>query len=86
MLFYFPFRFALRTAECIVMVLGHVASHMGSKFNVVATVTSMFGQRLFHPASSLDGKLVGELARIAAHTGVRNFYPFLHFFYNLVEM
>ncbi|CAI8048545.1 Phosphatidylinositol 4-kinase alpha [Geodia barretti] len=60
--------FALRTAECIVMVLGHVASHMGSKFNVVATVTGMFGQRLFHPTSSLDGKLVGELARIAAHT------------------
>ena len=52
------------------MVLGHVASHMGSKFNVVATVTGMFGQRLFHPTSSLDGKLVGELARIAAHTAV----------------
>lgn len=61
---------ALRTAECIVMVLGHVASHMGSKFNVVATVTTMFGQRLFHPTSPLDGKLVGELARIAAHTAV----------------
>ena len=52
------------------MVLGHVASHMGSKFNVVATVTGMFGQRLFHPTSPLDGKLVGELARIVTHTGV----------------
>ena len=52
------------------MVLGHVANSMGSKFNVVATVTSMFGQRLFHPASGLDGKLVGELARIVVHTGV----------------
>ena len=62
--------YALRTAECIVMVLGHVASHMGSKFNVVATVTGMFGQRLFHPTSPLDGKLVGELARIVTHTGV----------------
>lgn len=52
------------------MVLGHVASKMGSRFNVVVTVTGMFSQRLFHPSSSLDGKLVGELGRIAAHTGV----------------
>ena len=58
------------------MVLGHVASHMGSKFNVVATVTGMFGQRLFHPTSSLDGKLVGELARIAALTAV--YYDIMH--------
>ena len=52
------------------MLLGHVASKMGSKFNVVSTVTGMFGQRLFHPTSALDVKIVGELGRIAAHTGV----------------
>ena len=52
------------------MLLGHVASKMGSKFNVVATVTGMLGQRLFHPTSPLDGKIVKELGKIVAHTGV----------------
>lgn len=52
------------------MVLGQVASEIGSKFNVVATVTGMLGQRLFHPLSPLDGKIVGELGKIAARTGV----------------
>ena len=52
------------------MLLGHVASKMGSKFNVVVTVTGMLSQRLFHPVSALDCKIVGELGRIAAHTGV----------------
>ena len=52
------------------MLLGQVASEMGSRFNVVATVTGMLGQRLFHPSSPLDGKIVGELGKIAACTGV----------------
>ena len=52
------------------MLLGHVASKMGSKFNVVSTVTGMLGQRLFHPTSPLDGKIVKELGKIVAHTGV----------------
>lgn len=64
------FRSALHTAECIVMLLGQVASEMGSKFNVVATVTGMLGQRLFYPLSPLDGKIVRELGKIAAQTGV----------------
>ena len=59
-------------AECIVMLLGRVAVTVAAseQHDVVASVVAIFKQRLFNPANNLDGKIVRELGRIAATTGV----------------
>ena len=63
-------RRALRTAECIVMLLGQVAVTVKEQHGVVSTVVAIFQQRLFHPVCSLDGNIVIELGKMAAKTGV----------------
>ena len=65
-----PIRHALRTAECIVMLLGQVAVAVREKHGVIDQVVAIFQQRLFHPASCLDGNIVIELGKMAAKTGV----------------
>lgn len=64
------YRRALRTAECIVMLLGQVAVTVWEQHGVIATVVAIFQQRLFHPACSLDGNIVIEFGKMAAKTGV----------------
>ena len=67
-------RRALRTAECIVMLLGQVAVTVWEQHGVIATVVAIFQQRLFHPVCSLDGNIVIELGKMAAKTGVHYLY------------
>ena len=67
-------RRALRTAECIVMLLGQVAVTVWEQHGVIATVVAIFQQRLFHPVCSLDGNIVIELGKMAAKTGVHSLY------------
>ena len=62
-------RSALKTGECIVMMLKAVAIAMSSTEGVVSRVVGVFQQRLFHPISSLDGTIVTELGNMAAKLG-----------------
>lgn len=76
-------RRALRTAECIVMLLGQVAVTVKEQHGVVSTVVAIFQQRLFHPVCSLDGNIVIELGKMAAKTGVWHLNWFKIFMYDL---
>ena len=59
----------MRTAECIVTLLGSVGVALSDKPGVVSSVVAVFQQRLFHPASHLDGYIVTELGKMAASLG-----------------
>ena len=63
-------RNALRVAEGIVLLLGHVASEFGEEHGAISCVVALFQQRLFTPVSNLDGRMVVELGKIAASLGV----------------
>ena len=52
------------------MLLGQLAVTVGGKHGVMETVVATFQQRMFHPASSLDGSIVIELGKMGAKTGV----------------
>ena len=53
------------------MLLGLVAVEV--KGQHISQVSGIFQQRLFHPASNLDGNIVRELGKMAARTGVSSY-------------
>ena len=52
------------------MLLGHVTCKIGAHCNIVAMVTKMLEQRLFHLESVLDGSIVTQFVKMAAKTRV----------------
>lgn len=50
-------------------LLGSVGVALSDKPGVVSSVVAVFQQRLFRPASQLDGSIVTELGKMAASLG-----------------
>ena len=62
---------ALRTAECIIVLLGQVGVSLNEAGHndALSAIARTLQQRMFHPVSVLDGTIVTELGKMAAASG-----------------